>query len=458
MNRFVFRGAHARWQRDSQPNLNRALLAVPLLLVGCFARSGEIPGGSKAPETRAVSKSDFELKSNLLRLPTDGKPPMAAVLLFPPIQGRAAVEDLATLLTERGYAVIALDPFAGLAPQNVDGAEDLYAKRIRALYREGYDQLDLDSRIQTKNRYLIGWSEGAIWASRAQRALAGVTGLVLIHPRSSLFDEAPPGGFSVPTLLLASTSERPAALFGLERSTQTLYPRTNNVHHLTFEVFDNLPGFMDRNDPEYSRNAARIATLRLVLFLDEHRQESATWEAAHFRKTRFPDPLEESAPDWFTLEPKVALREWLQERRVVAWVDAKGRVAQADTECAAMRVGGSEGLVCRSSSTWHVWQVRERRMCLVFSARRESYWLKSDFRASSDGSAIFLCQPNCNSAFEQAKEKRELFSLKQWDSMRDVCIGVGRWSWTGTTYRRDCEMQECLNVLWDCWRGSSSHP
>jgi dienelactone hydrolase len=206
---------------------------VPLLLLGCVARGGEMPGGSKAPETGAVSKPDIEFDSSLVRLPRDAKPPMAAVLLFPPIQGRAAVDDLANLVNERGYAVIALDLFAGLAPENVDGAADLYAKRIRALYREGYDQLDLDSRIQTRNRFLIGWSEGAIWASRAQRDLAGVTGLVLIHPRSSFHDEVPLEGLAVPTLLLASTSERHPALARLEKSAVTFHPWMNVAPHLT---------------------------------------------------------------------------------------------------------------------------------------------------------------------------------------------------------------------------------
>ena len=78
----------------------------------------------------------------------------------------------------------------------------------------------------------------------------------------------------------------------------------------------------------------------------------------------------------------------------------------------------------RGSSNWNVWQVRERRLCLVFSARREDFRLKSDFRASSDGSELFLCQPNCASAFEQAEEKRDLLSDEQMASMGEVCHGV----------------------------------
>ena len=139
-----------------------------------------------------------------------------------------------------------------------------------------------------------------------------------------------------------------------------------------------------------------------------------------------------------------------------AWVDAKGRAAKADTECAAMRVGASEGLVCGGSSTWNVWQVREHRLCLVFSARRQGFWLESSFRASRAGSEIYLCQPDCAAAFEQAEQKRDLLSEEQMASMREVGRGVGRWSWTGTAYRRDCERQVCLGVRWDCWKGSAS--
>jgi hypothetical protein len=87
--------------------------------------------------------------------------------------------------------------------------------------------------------------------------------------------------------------------------------------------------------------------------------------------------------------------------------------------------------------------MRNQSLLLVLSARRQGFWLTSRLIASSDGTEIVICDPGCDSAFEQANEKGDLVDNESRAAMGEVCRGVGRWMWSGKGYQLQCEGRDC---------------
>jgi carboxymethylenebutenolidase len=131
-----------------------------------------------------------------VHLPSSAKAPMPGVLMLHSALGaRPAIFGYADDLAKEGYAVLALDLFAGQVPDTREEAMKLRdeannrASEVENLIAEAYQKLSTDERIRATRRYLVGWSYGAAWATYAASKLKDLSGTVAYYGQN--FTEQP---------------------------------------------------------------------------------------------------------------------------------------------------------------------------------------------------------------------------------------------------------------------------
>lgn len=436
--------------------------SVLLLLVGAcaFWRSEPVVSPLPAPqgaagyaiERRVIPFLDSST-TMILHLPVGLVPPLPGVLLFPSSYGRTpATLEFGDSLARRGYAVITLDLFGGKTAKTKEESIALrdwtnqYPQLIDGWIGGAYQQLLEHPRIQAKRRFLVGWSYGGAFATYAAGALKDVTGLAVIHGEAFSTREGISKRVRCEVLLIGGRLDADPSPERLAAIQKSLGSARTEVLLLSADH-----GFMEPRDPNFAGRPSELARAAIYRFLDRRRAEPLPDRLP----VSVPEPPARPKPDWFAAQRKVNMRAWMKERRLLHFVDQTGRIATTrETDCVPIPVGDAEGLVCGALSRWTVWQAHNVSLRLVFSVRRQGFWLTSRLSASADGTEIVIGDPGCLSAFEQAREKGELVGRESRAAMAEVCRGVGRWVWTGKGYRRSCQGRDC----WDTETSDSLAP
>jgi dienelactone hydrolase/glyoxylase-like metal-dependent hydrolase (beta-lactamase superfamily II) len=227
--------------------------------------------GSYKVEPTTLTVGEQELS---LHLPRGKRPPLASVLVFHSALGRtASVLEWSNELARAGFAAVVYDFYRGKTATH--GAEAA-ALRAEASARAGaskrhieqvYAALREDPRLASSQRFLLGWSFGAAWATYALDFLPQLSGVVAYYGQS----------FTDNTQLFAKT-EAPVLLIGGERDTEPPPERLKQIAEQLRAKGKSVDlllvpaghGFAEGAHPGYDAAASEKAWERVLSFLRAH--------------------------------------------------------------------------------------------------------------------------------------------------------------------------------------------
>jgi dienelactone hydrolase len=207
-----------------------------------------------------------------LHLPRGRVAPMPSVLVFHSAMGRTeSVLDWCDRLAERGFAAVALDFYNGRTAVSLeegrrlrDSANDR-STLLREIVAQAWTEMHNDARLRSAERFLLGWSYGAGWATYSSGFLPEVTGVVAFYGHAFTDNPNLHSSLHAPILFIggeADTAPPPGELQDVVRQL--------NTNGKLAEVFlvSAGHGFAERGHPGYNHDAAEEAWDKVTEFLE----------------------------------------------------------------------------------------------------------------------------------------------------------------------------------------------
>jgi dienelactone hydrolase len=192
------------------------------------------------------------------------------IILHSALGRTESVLDYAAALAERGFAVYALDFFAGKSATTPSEGRPLRdeantrAPQLEALVTDAYERLATDNAIQAQERYLVGWSYGAAWATHMAGVLPRLSGVVAYYGEAFSNEETLAERISAPILFVGATrddSPPPTTLKNVEANLR------ENGKVATLLLLDAGHGFAERRHPGFDERASVSAFAEVLRFL-----------------------------------------------------------------------------------------------------------------------------------------------------------------------------------------------
>jgi carboxymethylenebutenolidase len=259
--------------RTSQPLPNRS---------PTIASSTDVHGGpeinpdewSRRPIERAsiiVGSKQFSL-----HLPVSSKPPLPSVLVFHSAIGRTdSVLDWCDALDQAGFAAVALDFYDGRTASTADDSRALRdsansrASELQGLVEQTYNSLQSDPRLRSQERFLLGWSFGAAWATFASGFLPNVTGVVAYYGEDFGMDPSLYDKVSAPILFIGAQQDTDPTPKRLQQIVEKLKSRGKTAELVLVNA---MHGFAERRHDGYDAATALESWKQAMHFLTSHQR------------------------------------------------------------------------------------------------------------------------------------------------------------------------------------------
>ncbi len=240
------------------------------------ASSGAVAHEDPSPPLHRVSRSKIRVGSEeySLHLPQDVSPPLSSVLVLHSARGRTeSVLNWCDRLAQAGFAAIAFDFFDGSVAQSQEEARRLRdaangkGQELQGAIQRAYDGMRSDPRVAAKDRFLLGWSYGAAWATYSTGVLSDITGVVAYYGQAftdnpQLFDT-----LNTPVLFIGGELDSTPPPERLRKIAAQLDDKGKDA---SLELFPAGHGFAEASHPGYDRDVAERAWSAAMAFLQEH--------------------------------------------------------------------------------------------------------------------------------------------------------------------------------------------
>lgn len=235
------------------------------------------PGGAETTADgqprRLIERTSIVVGSNRfsLHLPVSSKPPLPSVLVFHSAVGRTdSVLEWCDELARAGFGAIALDFYHGKTADTPADSKTLRnsansrGAELQRVVEQAYDSLQSDSRLRSRERFLLGWSFGAAWATFASSFLPDVKGVVAYYGEDFTMNPSHYDRVRAPILFIGAqrdTDPTPAGLLDI-------VGKLNSRGKMADVVFvDAMHGFAERRHDGYDRRAASESWQKVLQFL-----------------------------------------------------------------------------------------------------------------------------------------------------------------------------------------------
>jgi carboxymethylenebutenolidase len=227
---------------------------------------------------RSVERASIVVGSRQfsLHLPSSSKPPLPSVLVFHSAAGRTdSVLEWCDALARAGFGAVALDFYDGRTASTPAESKTLRdsansrASELQNVIEQAYDSLQSDSRLRSQQRFLLGWSFGAAWATFASGFLADVKGVIAYYGEDFRMDPSLYDKVRAPILFIGAQKDTEPTPEQLRDIVQKLNSR-GNMANLVF--VDAMHGFAERSHDGYDPRAARESWEKVLHFLVTHQR------------------------------------------------------------------------------------------------------------------------------------------------------------------------------------------
>jgi dienelactone hydrolase len=188
-----------------------------------------------------------------------------------------SVLDWCDRLAERGFGAVALDFYEGnVATSPGEGRvlrDSANARRpiIRHLIERAYHRMQHDPALLSTQRFLLGWSFGAGWATVASGFLPDVSGVIAYYGEAFSFNPELSDKVQAPMLFIGARGDSDPSQHQLRAIVGELRGKGK-----TADLFLSLGrhGFAERAHPAHDAGAAAAAWREVTQFLERHTREA----------------------------------------------------------------------------------------------------------------------------------------------------------------------------------------
>lgn len=259
--------------RASQPPPNRT---PDVHLAAASPGEPETPADDQ--QSRSIERASIVVGSKQfsLHLPISLKPPLPSVLVFHSAIGRTdSVLEWCDALARAGFGAVALDFYDGRIADTPADSKTLRnsansrASELQRVVTQAYDSMQSDPRLRSQNRFLLGWSFGAAWATFASSFLSDVKGVVAYYGEDfgmnpSLYDKV-----RAPILFIGAQEDTDPT----PKQLHDIVGKLNSKGNLADLVLvDAMHGFAERRHDGYDPRAARESWEQVLHFLAMHQR------------------------------------------------------------------------------------------------------------------------------------------------------------------------------------------
>jgi len=233
------------------------------------APAAESPGKRYTVERTFLSVNGEPLS---LHLPNGRRAPLPSVLVLHSALGRTpSVMDACDRLAILGFAAVAADFYRGEVPASLEDsfalrdAANLRGPELAEMVRQAYEAMQSDPRLVSNERFLLGWSYGAAWATVASTFLPDLRGVVAYYGEAFGDNPQLAAKLRAPVLFVGAQRDVDPSPEQLQSITAALRSKGKTVELVLIPAHH---GFADRDHPNYEPDAAATAWSKVVRFLE----------------------------------------------------------------------------------------------------------------------------------------------------------------------------------------------
>jgi carboxymethylenebutenolidase len=197
-------------------------------------------------------------------------------LVFHSAAGRTdSVLEWCDALARAGFGAVALDFFDGKTAataaesKTFRDAANSQAPELQRMVEQAYSSLQSDSRLRSPQRFLLGWSFGAAWATFASSFLADVKGVIAYYGEDFSMNPSLYEKVQAPILFVGAQDDTDPTPEKLRAIVGALNSRGKTADLV---LVDAKHGFAERTHDGYDPRAARDSWIKVVHFLAEHQR------------------------------------------------------------------------------------------------------------------------------------------------------------------------------------------